>query len=218
MAAPRFSLRHALSLVAIIAFCLSIGTSIRQFRENRLLRQENTSLRNEVGKLTLEPGHEQQLHAIAIPSYEKLTWRWRIKVPDGMCSRVNTRVGDIPLIGFPKGLQGPELTGDCVLTVAVHQKKDKSWELFSHVENVESGGMKTSTSTTSNILPENTQWLEKTDGSFSASGVGNSTQVAVMNDPMQLLRSRFTPIGIQPKTGPRDGILVWLTEDKPASP
>ena len=219
MARPRFTLRSAFLTVTVFAFVLSVWTSARQFRENQRLRAENTFLRNEVGKLTIDPGQEHELHAIAIPSFEKYTWRWRIKVPNGKSVRVRTKVGEIPAEGFPKGEKGPELVDESVLTIAIHRTTDKSWELYWQVAKELGGGVSTSAPGARKLSPENLKWIEESAGSTQIHRVTNRTFAVAVDEPLPLLRLRFTPDGTQPKhTDLLDGIIVWLSNDNTATP
>jgi hypothetical protein len=79
----QFTLRTALLLFVLAAAGASLFVSYRQHSENQNLRQEITRLRNEVGELTIEPGAENKVHAIAVPVLEARTWKWRVYIPKG---------------------------------------------------------------------------------------------------------------------------------------
>ncbi len=73
-----FSLRGIFTLIVLVAVGLALWVSTRVADENKRLRAENTRLRNESGQLTIEPGEENKVHAIKIPTLESYTWRWRV--------------------------------------------------------------------------------------------------------------------------------------------
>src|SRR6476620_10154219 len=74
---PQFSLRSALISMVVFGVAASFWVSLRANRESLRLREENVRLRNEVGELTIEPGNENKVHAIAVPELEARTWKWR---------------------------------------------------------------------------------------------------------------------------------------------
>jgi hypothetical protein len=208
MARPRFTLRFALWVTAAVALGITAWLAARQFRENQRLRIENSKLRNEVGRLTIEPGQEDRIHAIRIPSFEKSTWRWRVYVPDGKTLSVKVTVGQIPVDGFPrKNFQDQLPAGQHVLSVAIRSNGDK-WELVTYQEQTGFGH-----SRFHQLTSEDVQWLDSTAGGTASHGVTQTTQAGATDQPFLLLRSRFIPDRFN-KNPPAlcDGIMIWLSK------
>jgi hypothetical protein len=121
----QFSLRSALMLFVLAAAGVSLWLSARQHLENQRLRLENTKLRNETGQLTIEPGAENKVHAIAVPELEVRTWRWRVYIPDGRPFGLQVQTKEQNGSGSSWSLLSP---GECTVVVALRHDLNDHWE------------------------------------------------------------------------------------------
>ncbi len=74
----RFSIASLLSLMLILALAAS---NVVLYSRLRQVEPALEQLRSEVGELTVYD--DRLLHAIAVPSFEDSTYRWRIHLPKG---------------------------------------------------------------------------------------------------------------------------------------
>jgi hypothetical protein len=119
----RFSLRTALALIALIAIGLALWLSYKQNRQNELLRAENIRLRNEVGEILVEPGDENKLHAVSIPTAESMLWKWRIFVPAGRTFWLYAAADELAAGGDPPKnfAKGTLFSGEQTVQLTLHK-------------------------------------------------------------------------------------------------
>jgi hypothetical protein len=99
----RFSVRGLLLAVFVVALAVSNFVAYQRLRETAsTLRDTERSLetlRSEVGELSIRD--PDLVHAVAIPSYESMTYRWRVFLPKSRKFYLNTATGQIPEDGLP---------------------------------------------------------------------------------------------------------------------
>ena len=119
----------------------------RQHREIIGLRQTV----GDAGYLVIDD--ESQYHAIYVPTYDKLSWRWRVWLPEGntyelatLCNKPRVSESDYPPEGVVRlGKRGGILPGEHILTVAL-KKSDAldTWRVHFEVSEItEDGGEST---------------------------------------------------------------------------
>ena len=74
---PKFTVATLLLFTALVAGGIS---HVKTSRELSHVRSELTTLRNDLA--VLDVNDESQIHAIALPTYGPMQWRWRIQLPD----------------------------------------------------------------------------------------------------------------------------------------
>ncbi len=214
MNSPRYTL---ITLFVVTSFA---GLSVALWNTNRKLRQarhENTRLKFEVSEFRrdlgyLEIGDESKIHAIALPTVEDLTWRWRIYSPRNL--ELHWGFGGISSEGLDAEFArecGFLEEGEQVLTCAVRKTEQGEWLLVRQTS--------LDQSTNGVGLPRGCQlWFTEQRGvAFAVSGVGFTQVVSEPSDPLVLLRQRehgFTENTNEVKNDPpakmRDGLLIWL--------
>jgi hypothetical protein len=122
---PQFSLRSILILMIGFGIAASMWISFRANRESLLLRQENIRLRNAIGELTIEPGQEDKVHAIAVEELEARTWKWRVYIPDGRPFGLQVQTKEQNGSGSSWSLLSP---GECTVVVALRHDLNDHWE------------------------------------------------------------------------------------------
>ncbi len=93
---PKFTVATLLLFTALIAGGIS---HVKTSRELSYVRSELTTLRNDLA--VLEVNDESQIHAIALPTYGPMQWRWRIQLPDEGTYRLRHSFEQIPESGLP---------------------------------------------------------------------------------------------------------------------
>jgi hypothetical protein len=175
---PQFSLRSALILIAVFGVAASLWVSIRQSRENRQLRQENTRLRNETGQLTIEPGAEYKVHAIAVPELEARTWRWRVYIPDGRPLGLQVKSKSENGSGSSWSLLSP---GEHTIVIALRRDVNDRWEWVIRSSQDASSGETRHTAAGNVEKLINNYWA-------SSGGVGQATQSVEPGNDLELLK------------------------------
>ncbi len=178
----QFSMRTVFVLVVLAAALASLWLSARQHRENLRLHQENTRLRNEVGELTIEPGNENKVHAIAVPELEARTWKWRVYIPDGRPLGLQTSTKSGGGLGSTWSILSP---GEHTIVVALRRDLNNHWEWV--VRDAQDGGVGETRHTAS---PN----VERLVANYSAnsSGVGHATRSAQPGADLELLKFEMT--------------------------
>jgi hypothetical protein len=205
----RFSLRTGFGIIAAIALCLWAWHGYRQYQRVRELQDDNESLRAELrkehGELKIDDANRDRLHAIAIPTLESMTWRWRVFVPAGRQFMINYIIEFIDDTGLPLAGSGCSLqSGEQVLTIALRKNGatgDYDWV-------IKCGP----TTCGPSLDARRSQWI---DSKPTRSSWQVSEQVNVPpGKPLEILRYRALPFGTTGAPMPADGILVWISESK----
>jgi hypothetical protein len=211
----RFSLFGLLALTLIVALAASNYVAYRRLQE---VEPALEKLRNEVGELTI--GDDRLLHAIAIPSFEDSTYRWRLHLPKGRKFYLHAVAGSkIPEGGLPRGASRDTFVsehilvppdGEVLTTIAINKDQQGRWRLLASVA---------SQSTFWKPLPDELQsWLE-TPNSRSAFAVARGKTISVPSgEPLVLLQVRkirkLPGGGVTHEVRPTEGIAVWIDEGK----
>lgn len=214
------------SLAAIILIVTFAGLVIGAWSANHRLRHanvENARLRYELSELRRETGYlevtdPQQLHAVALPSLEDLTWQWRIYVPNITDFDLNWGFDGIAGEGIDARYtkRGASLSeGMQTLTCAIRRDlKDPElgWLLICQ-SSLNQAKMTVS-------LPRECQpWFTEQQGvAFAVSGIGMEPEAASTSEPFILRRQRrieFSEDVHQVKREDsaihREGLLIWIT-------
>jgi hypothetical protein len=181
--APRqfqFSLRTVLVLVVLAAAVASLWLSARQHRENLRLRQENTALRNEVGQLTIEPGDENKVHAIAVPVLEARTKRWRVYIPAGRPIGLQVKSKSEYGSGSSWSLLSP---GEHTIVASLRKDALDRWEWIIRSSQGSSSG---------ETRPNASAIMEKLFDDNAFGGIGQSTQCVELGADLELLKLEST--------------------------
>ncbi len=205
----RFSIRGLfLTLCIVILSASHLLTSLQL----RTARQELNSLRNDAG--WLEVADPKSINVIAIPSYEHLTFRWRVHLPAGgafklMAAEDGIRVGlpaqraDASSVAQLKGA-GREF----IIAVAIHRDHNGNWCY----------GVDTSDGVLRNYPIANAMWLENVSD-FVSSQVGKNRTESSLPGSAQLLLTLRRPT--RTATGweldddtPTDGLVFWIEVDR----
>ena len=210
--------RYPLSALFVILSFAGLGTGLWSTnRELTRVRQENDRLKHEVSKFRREMGHleitdDKKIHAIALPSLEDLTWRWRIYVPQSL--ELHWGFDEISNEGLHARYAkvGARLReGEQVLTCAIRKSAHGDWLLLcqSSPDNNKTGVG----------LPDGCEpWFTEQRGvAFDVSGVRFTQVVSEPSEPLVLLRQRehgfnerSNDIRKEPPTKKRDGLLLWI--------
>jgi len=87
----KFSMRTLLVAVTGVCCLLSLGLLVR---ENRLLKQANTELRNTVGEF--EEVDENKLYTNEVSTLPRCHWAWRIHIPKSTRYALCLQTKDVP--------------------------------------------------------------------------------------------------------------------------
>jgi hypothetical protein len=205
----RFTLRTVLLACALVAVGMALWLSYQQTRQNELLRQENARPRNELGEILVEPGDENKLHTIVVPTAESMTWKWRLFIPAGRSFFLHTTADPLPAAGEnPTSLCTSSLSpGEQTLSLALRKDYKDRWRWV--IKPTQGGSVELSASLETAKLAD--------DGTFgsTSSSLTSLTKVAPGQD-LQLLRYRIFSNGTQVNSsqigtaGP--GVELWISE------
>lgn len=207
---PRFSLRTLIVAVAVAGLSISLFDTTRKLRT---AQDELESLRNSVGELTISD--PRRVHVIALPSYEGMTYRWRVHLPAGRPFYLKTAISQIPVRGLPDPKTSRinshkfpprQSATEFILTVAVHRDALGRWRLTWERER----------DNLSLFLSQSeAQWLGAVAGQSLWQAGNGQTESAPSGQPLILARLRKgkkVPRGFTVEMNPCDGILVWISE------
>jgi hypothetical protein len=205
----QFSLRSMLVLVLLAAIGFSLWTSNRQRKEIRRLQDEVKQLKNEVGDVVVEEGQEHKLHALALPTLEDNTWKWRVYVPAGRYFAVSAESGVIPPSGKSQATSRSKIglsAGEQTITVALRRNDEGRWEWI------------IATGSATGRLQASSDKKMSGRNSSSSNGVVRNTVAVEPGTSIDLLRhrmfSRDDPSTAAGLDGPGEGILVTIGEAK----
>jgi len=204
---PRFQFSIRWMLVAI-AFISVLGSHVFTSWKLKQSREEVGRMATELGRLTIL--NPNTLNVLALPTFEDMTWRWRVHVPSATKYRVLVSTQEIPSSGIPSDHGTTELApGEYIVTVAVRRDRLGRWRL-TLIQQDGAIGM---------VIPEEqAKWL--TDGpGYSTEQAGNGASVAATSDePFVLLRLNCMQKtqgggGVSAPPGAHtDGIMIWVDE------
>jgi hypothetical protein len=93
---PRFTMLTLLLCTALVAFAFANWRISRKLVQTRA---ELTSLRNEYA--VLDVFDQSKIHAVELPSFAYLHWRWKLWLPNDQAYRLCYATHNIPESGFP---------------------------------------------------------------------------------------------------------------------
>ncbi len=214
----RFSLATLLVIVTFAGLGLSLwstGRSLRQANlENLRLEYELSELRREVGYIDVTD--TGKIHAIARPSLEDLTWRWRIYVPHNDFE-LHWGFNGISSEGIDAqytSMGGWLEQGQQELTCAIRRDDTDGQDRWTLICQSSLGHAKTGKG-----LPDgcNPWFTEQRSVCFAVSGVGPDPVLGSASEPFILLRQRLHDFGekshqvkAEPPAKKRDGLLLWI--------
>lgn len=156
-----------------------------------------------------------KLQAIAIPTFEPMTWKWRVYVPPGRQFSLHSIIRPVSDSNLPTGGNscGPIPAGEHLMTIALrkNESKENQWQWIVRCGGIECGP---------GLEGENAKWIEM-PSNFAANAAGQKHLAIVEpGKPLEMLRYRSFPRTQTggPLTGVGDGILVWIRDDGPGKP
>lgn len=179
----RFSLREYMGLVTIVILATGLVFSIRRLRH---LEVEVANMRSETGYLQeTVPG---QIAAARAPSDQPLTYRVRVRVPEG-ASKFRVAYSSL----WPSRAAGPQWYGavpmpggESIVTIRVlEDPRDKKWKIASLVSSVE-GNQRMAT-----VLPPKHVTVFRGSHDVLSTGVGRETQAVQQTGSIRLLDERW---------------------------
>ena len=179
----RFSLREYMGLVTIVILATGLVFSIRRLRH---LEVEVAKMRSETGYLQeTAPG---QIAAARAPSDQPLTYRLRVRVPEG-ASKFRVAYSSL----WPSRAAGPQWYGavpmpggESIVTIRVlEDPRDKKWKIASLVSSVE-GNQRMAT-----VLPPKHVTVFRGSHDVLSTGVGRETQAVQQTGSIRLLDERW---------------------------
>ena len=179
----RFSLREYMGLVTIVILATGLVFSIRRLRH---LEVEVANMRSETGYLQeTAPG---QIAAARAPSDQPLTYRVRVRVPEG-ASKFRVAYSSL----WPSRAAGPQWYGavpmpggESIVTIRVlEDPRDKKWKIASLVSSVE-GNQRMAT-----VLPPKHVTVFRGSHDVLSTGVGRETQAVQQTGSIRLLDERW---------------------------
>ena len=219
----RFSLRSF--FLFLFVACL-IGSNLFTAREvNRLnenLNEKNRLIENlqvQLGELVItDPA---KLHAVAIPTYDSLTWRWRLHVPNQTKYGIRIATHEVPENGIPPNGESLSLPGgDHEFTATIRKDRNGEWAMnMIFTQRTPMGTVGSSQQNTLAMAPDQLQWAAHESSSTSRQAGSNGTESMTPGEPMVLLRHRIMRglDGGSRSTVPEpcDGVMIWIAEEKP---
>ncbi len=208
---PRF--RYSLLTLLIVTAMVAMGVALWRLNAELMpLREEVADLRRETGYLHVED--KGKGYVVGVPTWDDMTWRWRIHVPEGKQLGIYHVENQIPSDGIStKGIEnrasaiGIPMPGTHLVHASVRKNAYGEWQL-----RLNAGGV----GVRSDIDPGQTGWPESASRSsrtFLIEGDSDTTEI-VPGEPLQLLRhivtNKQTPTTITQKGSPTDGLLIWV--------
>jgi hypothetical protein len=209
---PRMSLLTAMLLITIAGMAIKIA----QLRlEVDPLRRDLRMLRKSLGQLSIHD--ESKVHAIAVPSHDNLTWRWRVWIPQGRQITIHYQWGDVPRKGVPSKRNSVTLRpGEQSITLSAMQVGIRASEIEVTLD--ASGGMVGDSTRLSD------RWLlGSIHDSYSKTfeGVPWTTYVAPENEKVIILKrfrvgfrvgENMSSEELNRTDEPTPGFIVWLEQ------
>jgi hypothetical protein len=194
---PRFSLLTIFLCATIVALSLVIW---RLYREIAPLRAENRELRKVTGELYVDD--PTQFYSVQAPQPDKLTWRWRVWVPEGYRYGVRVARNSVPKEAFPSsaGMIHSLEPGESTVTFRIFwDPKQEAWLGVVSLPTQSIEGMPM-------------EWVKWKQVSSSTAGVFATTAMAAPGDRVLLIRHRvFDDVNDPQQTAePAAGFMIWL--------
>lgn len=200
---PQFSLSTLLLLTTIAALVI---TTFTLWLKVEPLRREVRRLRDAVGELNVTDVTKP--HAIEIDTETELHWRWLVWIPEGESHVLRLETKEIPAVGIPEITKHRiGLTGDGEeLLVEYRVGREPNGNYVGHLT-----GERQLISHNGSSL----DWVGWSRRIIERRGVGKSTQQAVRNEPLLLLRYRVSEkaAGIPQIEDPSAGIAIWISPE-----
>ena len=209
----RFSLRSF--FLFLFVACL-IGSNVFTAWENRRLNEKLNQKDRIIDNLQVQVGQlvvtdPTKVHVVAIPTYEHLTWRWRVHVPDEGVTSLRQATLKIPESGIRMNRLIRALpVGESDVIVAVHKDIDDNWYLSTILARRSPAGPL-------GKQDQQTRPLKWTTVSpcWSTDQAGtNGTESMTPGEPMVLLRHRRYKRGagsrFRADPEPCDGVLICI--------
>jgi hypothetical protein len=214
----QFTLRAVLLATLVVALGLSVWIAKRQADEIQLL---HSRLREQFAEIVIDDADCDKLHAMPLATDQ--LGKWHLFVPEGKHFRLNVYSGVIPATGdldpadplyssqnlCYADLQPGDHDYTLSLTRNLHDVDNRvefpKWLLLGRMERLQ-------------MMSELSLKLEKTLNTFDydlEQTREKATQIAQLGESVELLRARFfarCDDEINDKSGPGDGILVWISE------
>jgi hypothetical protein len=223
---PRISIFSALLLMTIVGMAIVIA---QLWREVGPAREEIKRLRAEVGHLSIDD--PKKAYAIAVPTSEEDTWKWRIYLPPGRTYTLHERSGrqlpqpsqhpgktwfDAVLrAGSGGSSSGSAIQGELSFEAKLIQKDDR-WVLVTNYTKSD-GSSSTRGGGTDSIYPD--EWLSERRSRPTRSDVPSVGQKEFEPGQPILLLHRMKPVitetpgggySSQMPDGPTEGFVLWI--------
>jgi hypothetical protein len=218
----RFSLR---SFFLFLFFACLIGSNLFTAREVNRLNEKLSESHRTIEKLQIQVGElviidPAKLYAVAIPSYDTLTWRWRLHVPSQTKYGIRLTTHEVSENGIPPNGESLSLPGgDHEFTAAVRKDRNGEWAInMIFTQQTPTGAVGSSQQNTLAVAPDRLQWAAHESGSTSRQAGSNGTESMTPGEPMVLLRHRIMRglDGGSRSTVPEpcDGVMIWIVEEE----
>lgn len=228
--APR---RMRFSILSLILLTTFVAMALIIFRQNgQMVRLRQTV--SDAGYLDVRD--KSQFHAIYVPTYDELTWRWRVWLPEGHSYELAALCNRVPPDGYPDPGDDREVVyhgrllytgegsnrfeghapGEYVITVAIRKNESTGEpEIQFHVV----GGVWSCPRVPLPLNDGKPYWEEKASGNFSVmDGLDSHHQRLEDGDKLLLMRLRRYKAseGVPVKeTSEKDGLMFWIQPIKP---
>lgn len=201
--AARFFPRFTLRTVFIVGSFLSLLVwHIITMRELTRVQRENREVRHQAGLLTVSD--PTRVHAMAVPTVEDHTWRWRIYIPDAEKYRLCTRFVDLPQDTVPKPHFRIDLEpGNQVITATMRLNGTKPVLKLGSEFRI----------STLPLSDASVKFFSRDTGFEWHQAGERASELAASGDPMVLLRHRRTLQVGKAHTvnmNPTDGLMIWI--------
>ncbi len=211
---PRFSLLTLLLLTTIIALSLAlwqVGSEVVP------LREEVHQLREETGRLVVDPEFKDRIQAIGVPNFTAMTWKWKVYLPPNQKYVLKIKWNDISSEGLPqsqssvRAIGGRGVDGEWTITCAIRRNpKNTRWDIVTEYDVAAIA----SYSTRRSIPQDAEQWIDSPEVGSSTSGVARQQVVVANSDSLVLLRWRLmekvSPTTSKTPKGPARGLMIWI--------
>jgi hypothetical protein len=204
------SLLTAMLLITIAGMAIKI---VQLRLEIDPLRRDLHMLRKAIGQLSIDD--ESKVHAIAVPSHDSLTWRWRVWIPQGRQVTLHYQWGNVPRKGVPSKRSSVTLSpGEQSITLSAMQVGIRASEIEVTLD--ASGGMVGDSTRSSD------RWLLGSESYITTfEGVPWSTYVASENEKVIVLKrfrvgfrvgEEMSSEELNQLDEPTPGFIVWLEQ------
>ncbi|QDT04910.1 hypothetical protein K227x_33070 [Rubripirellula lacrimiformis] len=210
-----------LLLTGLIAIAIS---HLRTSTELAHVQSELTQLRND--STILDADDDSMIHAIALPTYGPLQWRWKIQLPRDGTYRLRYAFDNIPESGFPAKSQAIDgafldayakpLQGGVPFTLDVGIFQDASGVWQFQTDNGQRGPRFP--------IHHHPAWLDRKESvGWGFRVYGKNQTVSSDSDMPRMLfsgrKSKMLPGGASTvEMNPTDGLLIWIERKSTPTP